>query len=200
MRAFAMMLFVCLIGLNLQAQKEETLFNQTNLRLSGAWGTATYNFSAFNGDEWTLIRGGYGGVEFGRTLFVGWGRYETRDPINFNDGIAGLQFRYGEPVVSISPQSTKLIHPRITFLTGSGKASLTEGDGSDRVFVFQPSAGIELNVFQWFRLGFEGGYRFVGESTPLGLDSGDMSAPFAQVEMRFGLSWGINNNTTINTD
>jgi len=47
-------------SLSLQAQSEETLFNSTNLRLSGIWGSATYNFSSFNNDDWTLIRGGYG--------------------------------------------------------------------------------------------------------------------------------------------
>ena len=65
---------VCLFAtLGLMAQSEETLFNQTNMRLSGAWGSAAYNFSSFNGEDWTLIRGGYGGVEFGRDLFIGWG-------------------------------------------------------------------------------------------------------------------------------
>ena len=41
--------------LGLMAQSEETLFNQTNLRLTGAWGSAAYNFSSFNGEDWTLL-------------------------------------------------------------------------------------------------------------------------------------------------
>jgi hypothetical protein len=177
-------------SLSLQAQSEETLFNSTNLRLSGAWGSATYNFSSFNGDDWTLIRGGYGGVEFGRDLFVGWGGYETRDKILLNEGAQELNFRYHGPVIGIAPNSVKMIHPRFTFLVGSGKVTVDEQPGTDRMFVFQPSGGLEFNIFQWFRLGFEGGYRFVGNSDKFDLTSGDLSAPFAQIEMRFGLSWG----------
>lgn len=182
---------ICLLTIgSLTAQSEETLFNKTNLSLSGAWGSAAYNFSSFNGEDWTLIRGGYGGVELGRDLFLGWGGYETRDKFAINDGDPNFNFRYHGPVIGIAPNSVKMIHPRFTFITGSGKVWNDENNQSDRMFVFQPSAGFEFNVFQWFRLGFEGGYRFVGSSDKFNLESGDLSAPFAQVEMRFGLSWG----------
>lgn len=191
MKTLQLLLALLLTTVALNGQKVETIFNQTDLRITGAWGTAAYNFSSFNGDDWTLIRGGMGGVELNRNLFLGWGGYETRDEIPTDVGTTSANLRYNGPVVSFSPNSTKLIHPRFTFLTGRGKASLTEGDaGTDRMFVFQPSAGLEINVFQWFRVGFEGGYRFVGESTKLNLTSGDLSAPFAQIELRFGLSWG----------
>lgn len=191
MKTLQLLFVVLLSTLALQGQKVETIFNQTSLRLTGAWGTAAYNFSSFNGEDWTLIRGGMGGVELNRNLFIGWGGYETRDVVPVLEGLAGANLRYNGPVVSFSPNSLKMIHPRFTFLTGRGKASLNEGDaGTDRMFVFQPSAGLEVNVFQWFRVGFEGGYRFVGESTKLNLSSGDLSAPFAHVELRFGLSWG----------
>lgn len=190
MKTYSLLAALLLMTLGLAAQKEETLFNQTNLRLSGAWGSATYNFTSFGGEDWTLTRGGYGGVEFGRDLFLGWGGYETRDQIDLGDGKNGLNFRYHGPIVAILPNSTKMIHPRFTFLTGTGKVWTDEDPDRDRTFVFQPSAGFEFNIFQWFRLGFEGGYRFVGASDQFGLTSGDLSAPFAQVEMRFGLSWG----------
>jgi hypothetical protein len=182
---------ICLLAFTgLTAQSEETLFNKTNLNLSGAWGSAAYNFASFNGDDWTLIRGGYGGIEFGRDLFIGWGGYETRDKFTVNDSDPNYNFSYHGPVIGIAPNSIKMIHPRFTFITGSGKVTNSENNQSDRMLVFQPSAGFEFNVFQWFRLGFEGGYRFVGSSDKFDMTSGDLSAPFAQIEMRFGLSWG----------
>lgn len=190
MKSLQLLIVFLIATVSLSAQREETLFNQTNLRLTGAWGSAAHNFSSFNGEDWTLIRGGYGGVEFGRDLFIGWGGYETRDDINFNDGDGDFNFRYHGPVIGIAPNSVKMIHPRFTFITGSGRVWTTDKGDSDRMFVFQPSAGFEFNVFQWFRLGFEGGYRFVGNSDKFDLTSGDLSAPFAQIEMRFGLSWG----------
>jgi hypothetical protein len=189
MRTIALLFFACLATIGLQAQSEETLFSNSRLNLSGAWGSAAYNFSSF-GDEWTLIRGGYGGVEFNRDIFIGYGRYETRDRAIIEDGFKNFDLRYNGLVLGIAPNAVKAIHPRFTFLTGSGKVWTEEDDERDRVFVFQPSAGVEFNVFQWFRLGFEAGYRFAGDSDRHEISSGDLSTPFAQIELRFGLSWG----------
>ncbi|MEL7220320.1 MAG: hypothetical protein AAGJ93_03310 [Bacteroidota bacterium] len=190
MRNLPIVILLLLFTFNLSAQKEETLFNQTRLGLSGAWGSAAYNYTSFTNDNWTLFRGGYGGVEFGRELFIGWGGYETTESFNLDDSNDSYNFRYHGPIVSLSPNATKMIHPRFTFITGTGRLTLDEAEGRDRMFVFQPSAGFEFNVFQWFRLGVEGGYRFVGSSDRFNVDGGELSAPFAQVELRFGLSWG----------
>jgi hypothetical protein len=190
MRNLPIVILLLFASVALSAQKEETLFNQTRLGLSGAWGSAAYNYTSFNSDNWTLFRGGYGGVEFGRELFVGWGGYETAESFSVNDSEPEFNFRYHGPVISLSPNATKMIHPRFTFITGTGRLWSNEDDGRDRMFVFQPSAGFEFNIFQWFRLGVEGGYRFVGNSDRYNLDGGELSAPFAQVELRFGLSWG----------
>jgi hypothetical protein len=60
----------------------------------------------------------------------------------------------------------------------------------DRVFVLQPAVGLEVNVFRWLRLGAEGGYRLVTDVNVGGLESADVSKPFAQLQLRFGYSWG----------
>ena len=87
------------------------------------------------------------------------------------------------------PNSYQLIHPMISFQTGSGKITLSDGQ-TDRAFVFQPSAGFELNIFKWFHLGIEGGYRFITNTSLNGVDNKDLSAPFAQLNLRFGVSRG----------
>jgi hypothetical protein len=71
---------------------------------------------------------------------------------------------------------------------GRGTARL--GDVNDRVYVVQPSAGIEINVFRWFRLGLEGGYRFVSDSNIPELSNQQLSGAFGQASLRFGFSWG----------
>ncbi len=185
------LLFVFLLcATSLVAQREETLFNRSGMRLSGAWGSSTFNFSSFNGDDWTLVRGGYGALEFGKDLLIGWGGYHTEERVDVAGSAQDFDLRFNGPFVAISPNSVRAIHPRFTFLAGGGKVSSNIETGRDRVFVFQPSAGLEFNIFQWFRLGFDAGYRWVGSSDKFDLSSGDLSAPFAQVELRFGLSWG----------
>lgn len=190
MKTWQIFVVALLITAGLNAQSEETLFGNSGLRLSGAWGSAAYNFSSFNNDDWTLIRGGYGGLEFSRDVLIGWGGYRTKERVTGAEGTSDFNLRYHGPVVGIAPGSTRAIHPRFTFIAGTGKVWTNTETARDKVFVFQPSAGVEFNVFQWFRLGFEGGYRFVGASDRYDLSSGDLSAPFAQIELRFGLSWG----------
>lgn len=190
MRHLPVLILFLFASIGLSAQSEQTLFNQTKLGLSGAWGSATYNYTGFNSDDWTLFRGGYGGIEFGRELFVGWGGYESTESFTLGEGTDEFNFSYHGPVIALSPNATRLVHPRFTFLTGAGRLSDVEKGGRDRMLVFQPSAGFEFNVLQWFRLGVEGGYRFVGDSDRFGVSGGELSSPFAQVELRFGLSWG----------
>lgn len=190
MKTLHLVIFALFLSTALMAQKEETLFNRTGLRLSGAWGSTAFNFSNFGDEDWSLIRGGYGGLEFSRDVLIGWGGYRTKERVQLPDGPESFRLRYNGPVVAIAPNSVKAIHPRFTFLTGGGRVWTNSENNADRVFVFQPSAGMEFNVFQWFRLGFDAGYRFVSDSDRFGLSNGDLSAPFAQVELRFGLSWG----------
>ncbi|MBK6997444.1 MAG: hypothetical protein IPH31_21995 [Lewinellaceae bacterium] len=60
----------------------------------------------------------------------------------------------------------------------------------DRILVMQPSAGVEINVFRWFHLGIDGGYRFVSDATTPGLDNEYLSGWFGQATLKFGFSWG----------
>lgn len=166
----------------LSAQREETLFG--GLDLTGAWGAFTYNYSNYD-DDWALVRGGYGGLEFSRNIFLGYGGWRVRDDVSLND--RNLEFRYGGLMLGISPGSYKSIHPRLNILFGPGKLEYRGED--DRVLVLQPSAGLELNLFEWWRLGIEGGYRFVGDNEFEELQASDVSTPFIQIDLRFGFSW-----------
>lgn len=165
---------------------QETLFNSNGLGLTGAWGTATFNYS-FLDDDYVYGRGGNFGLEFGHSVFVGyaWTRFKDEaQPDNARD----FRLKYNGLLLGVTPNSYKAIHPRINALIGGGKVFLRDGN-YDRVFVLQPSAGLEINVFEWFRLGLEGGYRFVSNDNVAGLSSEDISSPFAQIELRFGSSW-----------
>ena len=176
-----------LFTVTLSAQHDETLFGRNGFELTGAWGAATYNYSFFDEDA-VYTRGGYGGLEFGNTFYLGYGWFRFREDAKPKEA-SEFDMKYNGIMLGITPHSYRAIHPRITMLIGGGKVYPDTG-GTDRVFVFQPSAGLEINVFQWFRIGVEGGYRLVANENLPGLSASDISSPFAQLDLRFGFSWG----------
>ena len=179
---------------------EHTLFG--NLDLSGLWGGPTYNYTA-TGDDWALVRGGFGGFEFEDNVFIGYGGWASRDRFTTDDAPiegdrADFKFRHGGLILAYSPSANNTIHPRFTAILGPGRIEGTapdpENDGNtvtfkERMFVGQVMAGGELNIFQWFRLGIEGGYRFAGGVDVPGVSANDVSGAIVQVEARFGFSW-----------
>lgn len=182
-----LVLLLCVFQLTqLKAQRESTLLG--DLDLTGAWGVVTYNYSGL-GDDGAYVRGGYGGLEFGNQFFIGYGGWRTKDDVYLPDSDNNFKLRHGGFVTAYTLNSYKSIHPRFSFIIGPGRV---EVDGKrDRVFVAQPSAGVELNLFQVFRLGIEGGYRYVGNVAidDIDISSDDVSSFFLQIEARFGFSW-----------
>lgn len=181
--------------LGLHRGRERTLLG--DLDLSGAWGGPTYNYS-MTGDDWALVRGGFGGLEFGEEFFLGYGGWKGREAFTVDeptDASPNFQFQHSGFILAYTPLSDKVIHPRITTIIGPGKIDLDPQfvaageDSRDRMLIGQAMVGFELNLFQWFRLGVDGGYRFAsGVDTPT-LTSQDISGTVLQIEARFGFSW-----------
>ena len=73
---------------------------------------------------------------------------------------------------------------------GVGPGNLKINGDKDRLLVIQPSAGVEVNLFRWMRLGIEGGYRYVTGSQYDRLENEELSNYFGTVSFRFGWSWG----------
>ncbi len=174
--------------------RERTLLG--DLDLSGAWGGPTYNYSA-TGDDWALMRGGFGGLEFSEELFVGYGGWKSREAFTVDEVQAGspeYDFNYSGLIIAYSPFADNAIHPRITTIIGPGRLVLTEqpitGPSDDRFLVGQAAIGLEFNLFQWFRLGIDGGYRFAsGIDDVVSVTEQDLGGAFIQAEARFGFSW-----------
>lgn len=173
------------LGLNLSAQRESTLFNGDNgIKFTGVWGgwnSSLYDFQ----DNKTLSNGGYLAFEFNNNFLIGWSGYKsdlTNDgrqiDIDGNDLLLGYAFR-----------SKRVIHPIINLQLGSSRLKI-EDVGSDKVFVVQPTAGAELNVTRFFRLGVDAGYRFFSGSDITGFSDADFSGPILGLRFKFGWSWG----------
>lgn len=176
-----------LTTLSLFGQRQETLFDSYDTFFSGIWGGTTLNYSAYEND-WKFSRGGYIGLEFGRTVVLGYSRLEAQEDIVIGEDETRFDMKMGGFLVAIKPNSRNVIHPRINIITGRGRITMEDG-GRDRVFVFQPSVGVEMNIFTWFHIGLDGGYRLIADAELPGFENSDFSTPFAQVEFRFGLSW-----------
>jgi len=170
------------------AQRQETLFGGGGFRFSGIWGAFTNTYSFFDDDR-GYHAGGNIGLEFGRSIYLGYAWNKLQDDIQLPLGNTSFRLRQNNFILSIMPNSYALVHPVISFQTGGGRVNLSDGQ-SDRVFIFQPSAGMEINIFTWFHLGIEGGYRFITNSDLPGVSQQDLSSPFAQLNLRFGVSWG----------
>lgn len=89
------------------------------------------------------------------------------------------------------------MHPRFTAIVGPGRIDIpnegrlgVESISRDRLVVGQLMGGAEINITQWFRLGFEGGYRFAsGVEDNDYVTARDISGAVVQIEARFGFSW-----------
>lgn len=175
----------------LYAQREETLFNQTRLDLTGFWFSDSHNFT-FLEDDTEYFSGGNFAFEFGRSLMVGWAWQRMRDEVSLAPDDGFYELRHRGVLLGYAPNTSRVIHPYLSTVIGGGRIEYSDNSGfsRDRVFVLQPALGLEINIFRWFRLGAEGGYRLVSDVNQRALSGSDVSRPFAQLQLRFGYSWG----------
>jgi len=179
---------LCLALANtLHAQGQETIFGSRGF--SGIWGSFTNNYSFFGSDEKGHFDGGNIGMEFGRTVFLGWGWSKLKDNVRLEGTDNTFQLDYKGPMLAIMPSSYRALHPILQVHAGRGQAEINDGD-RERLFVIAPSAGVEINVFKWFHLGLQGGYRFTLENDRPDIPMDAFESPFAQLDLRFGISWG----------
>jgi hypothetical protein len=174
----------------LSAQKEETVVGSRGLGFSGIWGGSKHQLTQFgNSGKTSYVAGGFFGLEFGKALLVGFGHYNLIDEFKW-DNIENQQFdmKWNPMVLSYGFRNYKAIHPQIGVDFGRGRVDY--GEVRDRIFVVQPTAGVEINVFRWFHLGLDGGYRFVNDSSIAGLSDQELSGWFGQASLKFGFSWG----------
>jgi len=182
------LLALLFIGLfNVQAQ-EETLFGNNALDLTGIWYNSRHNFSFFD-DDAHYVRGGSIDLEFGRSIFLGWSWHRMKDDLFLEEGNVSFKLRHSGLKLAYAPAAGKVVHPYFSVMAGSGKIDIT-GDSDDRIFGITPTGGLEINVTEWFRLGAEAGYRYVTDVDVRNLGSEDFSTLFAQIQLRFGFSWG----------
>lgn len=171
-------------------------FGQSQTLFSGVeevigFGGPIVEFSGFKGEVIPAVGGG-GGV-FLDNFFVG------------GYGIGGLDFR--DPAVDLENYRMKLSHggfwlgynhnrDKLLHVFASAKLGWGEidvkyiGNGtrpSDNIFVVQPEAGLEVNLFRWFKLAGTVGYRAVTGVNEIETHSNsDFSGITGALTFRFG--------------
>lgn len=168
-----------------------TLFGE--LETTGVFGSPFVEVGNINGQMGSDVGGG--GALVMQYLFVGGYGMGTdypnyTIPTGENSGNYDLKFGHGGFWLGLAPGTHKLIHPYASLRLGWGKARMRQdGDDifKDRIFVTTPELGFEINISNFFRLAFTGGYRWVnGISTLPGLDNNNFSSPVGVLTFRFG--------------
>jgi len=164
--------------------REETLFRNSSIDLTGVWGGSTNGLVEFN-NNFSLSNSGYFLFEVNNNLLIGWSGYGSGTNLDNGDK---AQIGGHDLVLGYTFNSHRSIHPVVYAKGGRGSLKINE-QKVDKVTVFEPSVGIEVNVFRWLRMGLEGGYRFVTNVDANGLNDNDFSSPVVGLRMKFGWSW-----------
>ena len=183
------------LGFGAFAQRHETLFSNS-MNTTGLWIGWTFNYTSFQENDWEYLQGFFGGLELGRNAFIGYGRWKAKPGLDVMGVNQDLEMRHGGLILGVSPNSYRAIHPTFQFVLGPGRTIYDDGFNreKDRFLAIKPSAGLEFNLFEAIRLNIEGGYLLVtGDSFDTEmfpeLESVDLSAPFLQLNLKFGFSW-----------
>ena len=170
------------------AQREQTVLGKRNMGFSGIWGGSKHQLSRF-GNTNNYVNAWHFGLEFGKALTIGWGRYDLNGSIDWNNE-PGQTFDINWHVMHLGYafEAYRAVHPIVSIDGGKGFVRYAN-EGKDRIWVIQPAAGVEINVFRWFHLGLEGGYRFVTNSD-ISLSDRQLSGAFGQATLTFGFAGG----------
>lgn len=174
--------FALFLAFSAFSQRENTLIS--GVRLTGLWGGSINGLVNLDND-FSLNNGGFFAFEINNDFLVGWSGYGNGT--KFSDG-RDVEINGHDLLLGYTHRSDNVIHPVLNLKFGSGNLEVS-GENDDRVNVFEPSAGLELNVTRWFRLGLEGGYRFIGDVNTSGFSGSDLSSPVVGLRLKFGWSW-----------
>lgn len=181
-----LLLSIALVGLALciNAQKDQTIFGNNGIRLTGIWGGSTSHFNT-SANDFDFFTGGFFTFELNKKVLVGWSNYDLNTVINESRvNIASNDF-----ILGYSPIPHKPIHPFFYSTIGNGRINV-EGEGRGRGISLQPSVGVEVNVFRWLRLSLDGGYRIISGSQYDSINDRDLSGAYVGLRAKFGWSWG----------
>lgn len=173
--------------------QEEVVFDRATVH--GGFGGPIVEFTSID-DQAGVMGGGGGGVILDNFFFGGFGQAGNFANHIVNNREYPVNFGYGGLWVGYVVPTLKAIHFFGSVKIGGGSVSITEERENDSaelfdetVFVVQPEAGAEVNLFKWFRIALTGNFRAVGgiQSKNLGgLANRDFNSGGISLTLRFG--------------
>lgn len=187
MKKSILITLTCLFSLGLFAQ-HETLFNRA--KVVGAFGGPIVEMGLSN--ELNTSFGGGGGLVLNSFFIGGYGLGSIDfDALLDNGDIDRVEIGHGGFWLGYTLRPDKLLHVYTDARIGWGAVNIDDRINSfsdlDKIFVFTPEIGVELNLTRWFRVGATAGYRMVnGVNEARGFTDEDFSGGVATLHFRFG--------------
>jgi len=198
MKIFLSIITIILISTSQLFSQEETLIGNGEVS-HGGFGGPVIKFTQVKGEPGVLV-GGRGGWIINHSFVIGGGGYGLVNKIEANNDFLGLRpylnFGYGGVELEYIIQSDKLLHFTVCTLIGGGAVSYREhlwddswdewDSPNDAFFVFEPSAGVELNIISFFRVNAGVSYRFISGADFDDLKNKDLAGVSAFLTLKFG--------------
>jgi hypothetical protein len=167
------------LALKTRADEIETLFDSKEFK-SGGYGAPELKYTQINGEPGLMV-GGRGGWIVNSTFSIGLAGYGVTTSHTIKnyfapDSAAYLRVGYGGLFLNYTNSSDKLLHFTINALIGAGGATYTNSWNNmfdqdhdwnmhnyetSAFFVFEPGAGVEVNLTKWFRIEMGASYRII---------------------------------------
>ncbi|MCL5021529.1 MAG: hypothetical protein M1339_07730 [Bacteroidetes bacterium] len=202
MKRLVLMLISLVLTLPLHAQEQTLISGPID---NGGFGGPVVKFSQID-NRFALLVGGYGGWLINHSFMIGGGGFGLANNIRGSraaqiyygtgDNLR-LQFGYGGFMLEYIGEPNSLIHYNVSALIGAGgvnydyidNASWPYNDNfgdASACFVFEPSAGAELNVTQFFRIDAGASYRLVRGTDLVGISDSQLSDFAVNLTFKFG--------------
>lgn len=188
-----LLLFICLL-LTVQflsAQRDQTLFNRGG-RIGGFGAPIFDYYNIGSKGDIDIATGGGGALILGDFFVGGYGVGDISRIETLDDGRAEFDLAHGGIWLGFTPLQRSVVHPYASLRMGWGATDVTiRSSGeftrySDSFLTFSPEAGVEVNVFRWFRIAGTVGYQWFGgieENPDVDLDLNNLRVGLT---LRFG--------------
>lgn len=193
MKKIAFFLLMMIPILSVFAQEETLLSGDIE---SGGFGGPALKVTQINGEGAVLV-GGRGGWIINHSFVLGGGGYGLVNDISAkvpdtSRGLTLLEMGYGGLDLEYIASSDNLIHLSIGLLIGGGGVGykdehlVGENRNMDQFFIVEPSAHVNLNVTEFFRIAAGVSYRYVNGVNSAVTSDADLSGPSAVLTLKFG--------------
>jgi hypothetical protein len=188
---------LCCASVYLEAQRTETLFGRA--RSIGAFGGPIVEYHYRGGGDVDVMGGGGGGLIINDFFIGGYGVGSAPSSVFDIPDVRSLELAHGGLWLGGTYKKHSLIHFFSSVKLGWGAIGIEFDDDDfdyiDDVYVIQPEAGLEINVFRWFRVAGTASYRVVdGINSNVGIDENEFNNFGFNLTFRFGFFGNSNWN------